>query len=229
MKLFAAALAFFFSLNAFAAPYPNEAQLRSAIENVAGILKSEGLQLAIFDTLKEGMTQPLFAAGLSLTSGKCMIFFNTRPEDGLNQFFDAIPEKDIPIWLNAMAVHEATHCIEQREAYVRKRFDIVLPPSLKQDSMTIQGYLSVVKSGLVETWGEALADIASVLYLKQVEPERWQHFAKGIATMRHGLAWKWPEHDTSPWLLKVIAANAESAPNQTLFDAAFQLRRKFRP
>ena len=33
--------------------------------------------------------------------------------------------------------------------------------------MNIQGYVSVVKSGALEAWGEALADISSLLYLKQ--------------------------------------------------------------
>lgn len=224
-----ATFAFLCCSHGFAAPYPNEGQFRSAIGKVAGVLKSEGLELEILDAQKENMSQPLMGAGLNLSNATCLIFFNTKPEDGLNQIFEAMDDSDLPIWLNAIAVHEATHCVEQREAYIHKRFDKVLPPDFKRDNMTVQGYLSVVKSGAVETWGEALADIASVLYLKQTVPDRWQHFAKGIAAMRHGLAWKWPEHDTSAWLNQVIAANPEPAPNQGLFEAAFQLRRQFRP
>ena len=49
----------------------------------------------------------------------CLIFYNTKPADGLNQFFDSIDQNDLPVMLTAMAVHEASHCIEQREAYVR--------------------------------------------------------------------------------------------------------------
>lgn len=213
----------------FAAPYPNEEQFRDAIGNVAGLLKTEGLGLEILDAQKENLTQPLMGAGLNLNNATCLIYFNTKPEDGLTQVFAAMSESDLPIWLNAIAVHETAHCIEQREAYINQRFDKVLPPDFKRDDMTIQGYLSVVKSGAVETWGEALADIVSILYLKQSVPERWEYFAKGIAAMRHELAWKWPAHDTSPWLNKVIASKSGPAPNQSLFEAAFQLRRQFRP
>lgn len=224
-----AALALLCSINACAVPYPKEDQFRTAIGEVAGLLKTEGIELEILDARKEGLKRPLMAAGLNLTSGVCLVFYNTEPEDGLTQFFDAINEQDLPVWLKAIAVHEATHCIEQREAYIRKHFDKVLPPEFKRDHVTIQGYLSVVKSGAVVTWGEALADIVSVLYLKQVVPGRWAHFANGLAAMRHDLASKWPEHDTSAWLYKIIAADAGVAANQSLFETAFRLRRQYRP
>ena len=224
-----AALALLWCSQASAVPYPTEVQLRAAIGEVTGLLKSEGIELEILDARKEGLTRPLMAAGLNLTSGVCLIFYNTKPEDGLTQFFGAIPEKDLPVWLKAIAVHEATHCFEQREAYIRKRFDKVLPPDFKRDNVTVQGYLSAVKSGALETWGEALADIASVLYLKQAVPDRWAQFANGLAAMRHDLARKWPAHDTSAWLYPIIAADIDKAVNQSLFEAAFQLRRQYRP
>ncbi len=47
--------------------------------------------------------------------------------------------------------------------------------------------------------------------------------------MRHDLAWKWPEHDTSAWLHQVIAADIGEAVNQSLFETAFQLRRQYLP
>jgi hypothetical protein len=94
---------------------------------------------------------------------------------------------------------------------------------------SIQGYLSVVKSGALVTWGEALADIASVIYLKRAVPGQWVRLSNGIAAMRHDLAWKWPEHDTSAWLHKIIAADIGEAANQSLFETAFQLRRRYRP
>jgi hypothetical protein len=212
-----------------AAPYPSEDQFRGAIEKIAGLLKTEGLGLEILDARKSGLTQPLMGAGLNLNNATCRIYFNTRPEDGLTQFFAAMPENDLPIWLTAIAVHEATHCIEQREAYIDKRFDRVLPPDFRRDDMTVQGYRAVVKSGAVETWDEALADIVSVLYLKQTAPDRWAYFAAGIAAMRHELAGKWPEHDTSSWLNQVIAANPVQAPHQSLFEAGLRLCRQFRP
>ena len=224
-----AALALLCCIHASAAPYPTEDQLRAAIGAVAVLLKSEGLELEILDARKEGLTRPLLAAGLSLTSGVCLVFYNTEPEDGLIQFFDAIGQKDLPVMLDAMAVHEASHCIEQREAYVHKRFDKVLPPDFNRDNVTIQGYLSVVKSGALVTWSEALADIASVLYLKQAAPDRWQQFASGLAAMRHDLARKWPAHDTSAWLYQIIAADLGEAGNQSLFETAFRLRRQYRP
>ncbi len=224
-----AALAAAFFTNTCAAPYPGEAQFRSAISKAASVLKAEGMELEIHDAQKIGLAQPLMGAGLNIGTGICLIFFNTKPEDGLTQVFEAMPEKDLPTWLGAIAVHEATHCIEQREAYVRKRFEKVLPPGLERDGMTIQGYLSMVQSGAVTTWGEALADISSLLYLKKTVPDQWLHFAKGIAAMRHDLAWKWPAHDTSAWLDKIIAADPEQAPDQNMFDTAFQLRRQFRP
>lgn len=224
-----AALALLCCSHASAVPYPTEDQLRTAIGEVAGLLKSEGLELEILDARKEGLTRPLMAAGLNQTTGVCLVFYNTKPEDGLIQFFDSIDQKDLPVMLNAIAVHEATHCIEQREAYVRKRFDKVLPPDFKRDNMTIQGYLSVVKSGALLTWSEALADIASVLYLKRAVPGQWVRFSNRIAAMRRDLAWKWPEHDTSAWLHRIIAADTGEAANQSLFEAAFQLRRQYRP
>jgi hypothetical protein len=224
-----AALALLCCSQASAVPYPTEDQLRTAIGGVAGLLSSEGLALEILDARKEGVTRPLMATGLNLASGACLVFFNPKPEDGLTQFFAAIDEKDLPVWLNAMAVHEAAHCIEQREAYVHKRFHKVLPPDFKRDDVTIQGYLSVVKSGALEAWGEALGDIASVLYLKQAVPGRWKQFANGLAAMRHDLARKWPAHDTSGWLYQIIAAELETAVNQGLFETAFQLRRQYRP
>ena len=216
--------------HACAAPYPTEDQLREAIGEVAGLLKSEGLALEILDAGKEGVTRPLMATGLNLANGVCRVFYNTKPEDGLTQFFDGIHEKDLPLWLKAMAVHEAAHCFEQREAYVREHFDKVLPPDFRRDNVTIQGYLSAVNSGALDTWGEALGDIASVLYLKRAVPGRWAKFANGLAAMRHDLARKWPAHDTSAWLYRIIAAEAVvKGANQSLFETAFQLRRQYRP
>jgi len=215
------------------APYPTEIQLRTAVQNAAQLLQAEGLRLQMFDSLKAGKLQPLLAAGLNLETGACLVYYNTKPEDGLTQYFETIAADDLPVLLNAMAVHEATHCVEQREAYVRKRFDKILPPEFGSDSGTINGYVRAVKSGALETWGEALADIASLLYLKQAAPDRWTELAKGIAGMRHGLARKWPEHDTSTWLYKIIDPNADAELNamadQSLFETAFQLRRKYRP
>jgi hypothetical protein len=126
-------------------------------------------------------------------------------------------------------VHEVAHCIEYREAYVRKRFDKILPPGFRSDSMTVQGYMGAVKSRTLRTWREALADIASLLYLKQATPNHWLELAKGVAAMRHDLARKWPGHDTSPWLYRVIAAGANVPRNQSLFETALQLRRLYRP
>ena len=77
-----AALALLWCSHAFAVPYPTEVQLRAAIGEVAGLLKSEGIELEILDARKEGLTRPLMAAGLNLTSGVCLIFYNTKPEDG---------------------------------------------------------------------------------------------------------------------------------------------------
>jgi hypothetical protein len=214
---------------AFAAPYPNADQLRKAIADVALQVKSEKLEVEILDARKEGVTRPMMSTGLSLDDGVCVVYYNTRPEDGLVQFFDSVSAQDLPIWLNSIAIHEVTHCIEQREAYIRGRFDAVLPPGYSREPLTVQGYMSVVHVGALETWGEALADIASVLYFKDAVPDRWQEFANRLADMRSGLAVKWPEHDTSPWLRKLIAAGAVNPANQSLFEAAFQLRRQFAP
>ena len=211
------------------AAYPTEGQLRTAIENAATLAKTDGLNVEIFDAQKVGMTQPLLAARLSVPTGACQIFYNTKPEDGLTQYFETIAAYDLPVLLAAMAMHEVAHCIEYREAYVHKRFDKILPPGFRSDSMTVQGYMGAVKSGTLQTWGEALADIASILYLKQATPDHWLELAKGVAGMRSDLARKWPGHDTSPWLYKFIAADANVPPNQNLFETAFQLRRQYRP
>jgi hypothetical protein len=131
--------------------------------------------------------------------------------------------------LNALAVHEAMHCLEQREALIHRRFDKVLPADMKRDTVTVQGYLSVLQSGALVTWGEALADIASVLYLQQVAPAQWAYFANRLAAMRHDLAAKWADHDTSAWLYKVIIADIDPAANLSLFETALQLRSLYRP
>jgi hypothetical protein len=216
---------------ASAAPYPTEHQLRTAIENAAKLVKAEGLDVEMFDAQKVGIAQPLLGARLNLGNGACQVFYNTKPEDGLTQYFETIAADDLPLLLDAMAMHEATHCIEQREAYVRKHFEKILPPGFHPDSATVQGYTSAVQSGALHTWGEALADIASLLYLKQAAPGRWVELAKSVAGMRRDLARKWPAHDTSPWLYKMIAADADAnaGVNQSLFDTAFQLRRQYRP
>lgn len=213
---------------ALAAPYPGEAQMRAAIAHAAEVVRGEGLEIEALDAIKEGVRQPLMAAGIHLASGVCRVYFNTRPEDGLTQFFAGLDERDMPVWLAAIAVHEAAHCVEQREAYVRLRFEKVLPTHIMRGDMNVQGYSSVVKSGAVETWGEALADIASVMYLKKAQPERWTYFASGIATMRENLARKWPQHDTSVWLRNLIAANPDIG-GDSVFEAAFDLRRRYRP
>ena len=211
------------------AAYPTQSQLRTAIENAAKLAQAEGLGVEIFDAQKVGMTQPLLAARLNFATDICRIFYNTKPEDGLTQYFETIAPNDLPVLLTAMAVHEVAHCIEYREACVRKRFDKVLPPGFRSDSMTVQGYMGAVKNGTLQTWGEALADIASLLYLKQATPNHWLDLATGVAGMRRDLARKWPEHDTSPWLYRVIAGEVNVPRNQSLFETAFQLRRLYRP
>lgn len=225
----AALLVFLGAFNAPAAPYPTEPQLRSAIAEAATLVKSEGLEVEILDAQKEGIARPLMAAGLSLSDRVCLVFFNTRPTAALSHFFESVQEKDLPVWLNAIAVHEVMHCIEQREAYIHRRFEKVLPPGFTRETVTLQGYTSVVKSGAVEIWGEALADIAAVLYFRQAVPAQWRRFANGLAGMRDDLARIHPVHNTGKWLHKMIAADADKAPNQNLFEAAFQLRRQFRP
>jgi hypothetical protein len=227
----AAAFALLCCSYASAAPYPTEGQLRAAIENAAKLVKAEGLELEIRDAQTVGLARPLLAARLSFESGVCVVFYNTKPEDGLTQYFETIASNDLPVLLTSMAMHEATHCVEEREAYVRKRFDKILPPGFRRDSATVQGYMGAVKSGALETWGEALADIASLLYLKQAAPDHWLELARGVAGMRRDLARKWPEHDTSPWLYKMIVAGAgaNAFVNQSLFETAFQLRRQYRP
>ncbi|MEO8103454.1 MAG: hypothetical protein ABI790_13080 [Betaproteobacteria bacterium] len=171
----------------------------------------------------------MIAAGLRLGDGVCVIYYNATQEEGLIEFFDTVPEKDLPVWLNSMAVHELSHCIEQREAYVRRRFDLVLPPGIARDGLTVQGYFSVVRSGAVETWGEAFADIVSVLYFRQAVPDRWRQFAGSLVSLRGKMAGKSPEHDTTDWLHQIIAAGADKPANQSLFETAFQLRRHYRP
>ncbi|MCY7386664.1 MAG: hypothetical protein LH481_01135, partial [Burkholderiales bacterium] len=172
---------------------------------------------------------PLMAAGLRLGDGVCVVYYNDSPEEGLIQFFEPVTAADLPIWLNSIAAHEVTYCIEQREAYIRRRFEVVLPPGIRHENATVQGYYSVVKSGAVETWGEVLADIVSVLYFRQTVPERWEQFATKLAAMRSDQARRWPEHNTSAWLQKLIASGAERPAHLGLFEAAFQLRRQLQP
>jgi hypothetical protein len=224
-----AALALLCGIAAHAAPYPTADELRAAIGVAAGLTQTDGLTLEMEDARQAGITLPLMAAGLNLKSGICQIYYNPAPEAGLAQFFEGVSAKDLPVWLSAIAVHEATHCIEQREGYLRGHFDKVLPPDLERRDMTLKSYLGVVKSGAVENWGEALADIASVMYLKQVAPDQWKSFAQAIIAMRQKLAAKWPSHDTSPWLKNLLAASDDTPRQLSCFEAAFRWRRLLRP
>ena len=217
------------TMGANAAGYPTEIQFRQALDEVAGLVRAEGMELKVLDAQKEGLTRPLLSAGLNIETNACIVFFNTRAEDGLTQFFASLREQDLPPILRAISVHEVAHCVEQREAYVRQRFDKVLPDAYKQSDRTIQGYISVVKSGALETWGEALADISSLLYLKQTMPGRWLPLARRISAMRRDLAQRWPQHDTSTWLDRLIDANPDIGEGANLFDAAFKYRKKLRP
>jgi hypothetical protein len=222
-------LLLFFCAGAGAAPYPTEIQLRAAIGSIAPLLKADGITLETIDAATVGLTQPLLAAGMTPNGETCRVFFNTKPENGLIEFFAAFDTAEIPLVLNSLAVHEAMHCFEQREAFIRQHFDKILPADFKPDTVTVQGYLSVVKSGALVMWGEALADIGSILYLQQAVPARWKYFADSLAAMRHGLAVRWPEHDTSPWLAKVIAADVDTTAGRNLFETALRLRSQYRP
>ena len=73
-----------------------------------------------------------------------------------------------------------------------------------------------------------MADISSLLYLKQTVPDQWLDLAHRISAMRHQLADKWPQHDTSVWLERLIDANPASGEAGSLFEAAFRYRRQFR-
>lgn len=223
------ALGLSWAIGAAAAGYPTESQFRQALDEVAGVVRAEDMELRVLDAQKEGLTRPLLSAGLNIEANACLVFFNTRPEDGLTQFFASLGERDLSLILRAISVHEVAHCVEQREAYVRQRFDKVLPDAYKQSDMTIQGYISVVESGALETWGEALADISSLLYLKQAVPGHWRYLARRISAMRHELADRWPQHDTSVWLDRLIDANPDIGMGANVFDAAFKYRKQFRP
>src|ERR1700722_8569902 len=78
----------------FAASYPTGDQLRKAIADIAAQVKSEKLEVEILDAQKEGVTRPMMSTGLSLGDGVCVVYYNTRPEDGLVQFFDSVPAQD---------------------------------------------------------------------------------------------------------------------------------------
>lgn len=219
----------FASVSAQALPYPDEARFRTAIAASAPLLKAENIGMEILDARKEGLKRPLLAAGLSLKDRVCLIFFNTEPVADMQTFFDAMQPEDMRLWLDVLAVHETAHCVEQRDAYLNKQFDKVLPPGYPHEGMNVQGYLSVVKSGAVEAWGEAFADIAALLYMQQREPDRWPELAAQLLQLRGERAKLDPEHDTSPWLRKFIARPPAPAPGQSLYERAFQLRRLYRP
>lgn len=225
----AAAVAVLWTIGAHAAGYPTESQFRQALRDIEGLVRAEGMALEVLDVKEAKLTLPLLSAGLNIDTNSCLVFFNTLPEDGLVQFFSAVDERDMPVLLRAMSVHEVTHCVEQREAYVHGRFNKVLPDAYQHDDMTVQGYLSVVQSGAVETWGEALADISSLLYLKQTVPDQWLDLARRISTLRRNLAGKWPTHDTSLWIDRLIEVNPDVAEGASPFDAAFDYRRQFGP
>jgi len=212
-----------------AAPYPTDGQLREALAGVAELARSEGLELQVLDARKNGVTRPLMAAGLSTASGACVVFYNAKPADILLPFFERMAEADVPVWLRAIAVHEITHCIEQREGYVLGRFDRILPPGMAHQGMTLQGYVSVLRSGSVERWGEALADIAAVLWLQKNLPADWRRFAAGLLALRDELGERNPSHHTGPWLQSLLRADAPVPAEDSVFEAAFRLRGALHP
>lgn len=228
LRAFLAALSLAACLPAGAAPYPDGPQLRDAIARGAEVLAGVGMEVEVRDAQAEGLPLSLLAAGLDLDSGRCVVYFSAAPAEFLRPFFSRLDPADLPLWLGAIAVHEAAHCVEQREAYQRRRFAKVLPPGVPDEGMTLQAYVSVVRSGAVETWGEALGDIASVLYLREAAPARWRDFARGFAGLRRELAASHPEHDTTAWLDGLLAEGAD-IPGTPLFDAAFELRRRLQP
>lgn len=213
----------------FAAPYPDEAQLREAIAAVAGLVRNEGLEVRILDAQKYGVSRPLMAAGLSVARGVCMVFYNSRPSSLLAPFFERMSGADLPVWLRAVAVHEVSHCVEQREGYVLGRFDRVLPPGFTRDGMTGAGYAAALRSGAMELWGEALADIAALLWLQQARPGDWRRFAGGLVALRDELAARNPSHNTAPWLRGIIDGGAAPDGERGIFETAFRLRRELRP
>lgn len=52
---------------ALAAPYPGETLMRAAIAEAANIVRAEGLQVEALDAIREGVRQPLTAAGIHQT------------------------------------------------------------------------------------------------------------------------------------------------------------------
>lgn len=230
LRRVAAALLFFAlpATGALAAPYPDEGQLREAIAGVAGLLRGEGMAIEIIDARKAGVTRPLMAAGLHTGRNVCMVFYNPKPAAILGAFFERMPDADLPLWLRAVAVHEITHCVEQREAYVLRRFDRILPPGIAAQGMTIQGYVSAQRAGSLELWGEVLADIAAVLWLQQAVPAEWRRFAGELARLREELAARNPSHQTTAWLRAMLEADARKEDGGTLFDAAMHLRNQYR-
>ena len=140
------AVGLFCGATACAAPYPTADQLRHATMEVAAQLKSEQMEVTILDAQKEDIKLPLMAAGLRLEDGVCVVYYNASPEDGHIQFFEPVTAQDLPIWLNSIAALEVTHCIEQREAYIRRRFDVVLPPGARHENVTVQGYFPSCKA-----------------------------------------------------------------------------------
>ena len=166
-SVFAALFFLFCAVPSPAAPYPSPGQLWQAIDEISARLMAEKMDVEVLDAIRDGVQLPLIAAGLRLGDGTCIVYVNEVVEVRMEKFFRMVPAQDMPIWLNPLALHEIAHSIEQRGAYIRRRFNLVLPPGMPRENITVQGYLAVVKSGSVETWAEALADIVSVLDFKE--------------------------------------------------------------
>ena len=203
--------------------------MRDELGAVADLVWNEGLELTVLDARRNGVTRPLLAAGLSTTNGACLVFYNTRPAEILMPFFERMAEADLPLWLRVIAVHEITHCIEQREGYVLGRFDRILPPEMAHAGMTLQGYVSALKNGSLELWGEALADIAAVLWLQKAATGDWRRFATGLATLREELAERNPSHYTGPWLQGLLRACDGAHAERSVYETAFRLRGALHP
>ena len=103
-----AALWLLWALPVQSAGYPTEDQFRQALNDIDGLVREEGMALDVLDAQKNGLTRPLLSAGLNIDSNSCVVFFNAQPEDGLTQFFENTDERDMPLLLRAMCVHEVT-------------------------------------------------------------------------------------------------------------------------
>lgn len=213
---------------AWTAPYPTKTQFEDAIAAIAPMVKQQA-GLEVIAESGGGWDVSLMAANLA--RGKCRIVYDLEPtKEIIQDFFLPIADENLAAWLRAIVVHEATHCVQYKDAFMDGHLDGIVPPQYSRQITTIEAFILKRQEEPFTLWREAASDIAAVLYLAEEAPSCWRILVSHLYDIRRREASSAPEHDTSAWILGMLNSTQEPLVSQSnLFEAAFTLRVKLQP